>query len=140
MAGAGWCLPSAARSRAGRHGAPAVAPGPTAHQARLRGRGLAGGLQPAAPVARRSDLGCKAGVKAGATLAAHGCLMGPGSESRKAAGTQTAHGEAKGFHGGGSGMNGSAVAVLPRRADAGTVRLSLRDVAGLVLLGDMYGA
>lgn len=28
----------------------------------------------------------------------------------------------------------------PRRADAGTVRLSERDVAGLLLCGDMYGA
>jgi hypothetical protein len=39
-------------------------------------------------------------------------------------------------------MNGPAgtVTVLSRRADAGTVRLGLRDVAGLVLAGDMYGA
>jgi hypothetical protein len=37
-------------------------------------------------------------------------------------------------------MNGPAVTALARRADAGTVRLGLRDVAGLVLLGDMYGA
>ena len=39
-------------------------------------------------------------------------------------------------------MNGPAVTVtaLARRADAGTVRLGLRDVAGLVLAGDMYGA
>src|SRR5262245_40196005 len=39
-------------------------------------------------------------------------------------------------------MNGPTVTVIapPRRADAGTVRLGLRDVAGLVLLGDMYGA
>jgi hypothetical protein len=27
-----------------------------------------------------------------------------------------------------------------RRADAGTVRLGSRDVAGLLLCGDMYGA
>jgi hypothetical protein len=37
-------------------------------------------------------------------------------------------------------MNVSAVVALARRADAGTVRLGLRDVAGLVLLGEMYGA
>jgi hypothetical protein len=37
-------------------------------------------------------------------------------------------------------MNGPGVVALARRADAGTVRLGLRDVAGLVLLGDMYGA
>jgi hypothetical protein len=39
-------------------------------------------------------------------------------------------------------MNGPAVTVtgLARRADAGTVRLGARDVAGLVLCGDMYGA
>src|SRR5260370_37392986 len=39
-------------------------------------------------------------------------------------------------------MNGPAVTVtgLARRADAGTVRLGERDVAGLVLCGDMYGA
>jgi hypothetical protein len=39
-------------------------------------------------------------------------------------------------------MNGPAVTVtvLARRADAGTVRLGPRDVAGLVLCGDMYGA
>ena len=29
---------------------------------------------------------------------------------------------------------------LPRRADAGTVRLSGRDITGLVLCADMYGA
>src|SRR5215472_11853265 len=48
----------------------------------------------------------------------------------------------RGFHRGGSGMNGhAATASAPsRRADAGTVRLGLRDVAGLVLCGDMYGA
>src|SRR6266513_5344280 len=51
-------------------------------------------------------------------------------------------GGAKGFHRGGNEMNGPAVAVTApsRRADAGTVRLGERDVAGLVLLGDMYGA
>jgi hypothetical protein len=39
-------------------------------------------------------------------------------------------------------MNGPAgtVTALARRADAGTVRLGVRDVAGLVLAGDMYGA
>ena len=37
-------------------------------------------------------------------------------------------------------MNGPAITALARRADAGTVRLGERDVAGLVLLGDMYGA
>src|SRR5215510_12956726 len=39
-------------------------------------------------------------------------------------------------------MNGPAVTVTApsRRADAGTVRLGPRDVAGLVLCGDMYGA
>ncbi len=37
-------------------------------------------------------------------------------------------------------MNGPAVMALARRADAGTVRLGVRDVAGLVLAGDMYGA
>src|SRR5260370_33390731 len=37
-------------------------------------------------------------------------------------------------------MNGPAVTALARRADAGTVRLGPRDVAGLVLCGDMYGA
>jgi hypothetical protein len=39
-------------------------------------------------------------------------------------------------------MNGPAVMVTApsRRADAGTVRLGPRDVAGLVLAGDMYGA
>ena len=37
-------------------------------------------------------------------------------------------------------MNGPAVAAPARRADAGTVRLGARDVAGLVLAGDMYGA
>ena len=39
-------------------------------------------------------------------------------------------------------MNGPAsTGTAPaRRADAGTVRLGERDVAGLVLLGDMYGA
>jgi hypothetical protein len=37
-------------------------------------------------------------------------------------------------------MNGPGVTELARRADAGTVRLGVRDVAGLVLLGDMYGA
>jgi hypothetical protein len=37
-------------------------------------------------------------------------------------------------------MNGPAVTALARRADAGTVRLGARDVAGLVLMGDMYGA
>ena len=38
-------------------------------------------------------------------------------------------------------MNGPAgtVTALARRADAGTVRLGVRDVAGLVLAGDMYG-
>ena len=37
-------------------------------------------------------------------------------------------------------MNGPAITALARRADAGTVRLGPRDVAGLVLAGDMYGA
>ena len=37
-------------------------------------------------------------------------------------------------------MNGPAVAAPARRADAGMVRLGARDVAGLVLAGDMYGA
>jgi hypothetical protein len=37
-------------------------------------------------------------------------------------------------------MNGPAVPAPSRRADAGTVRLGLRDVAGLVLCADMYGA
>jgi hypothetical protein len=37
-------------------------------------------------------------------------------------------------------MNGPAVTAPSRRADAGTVRLGARDVAGLVLMGDMYGA
>ena len=37
-------------------------------------------------------------------------------------------------------MNGPAVTAPSRRADAGTVRLGERDVAGLVLCGDMYGA
>jgi hypothetical protein len=39
-------------------------------------------------------------------------------------------------------MNGPAVTAtaVARRADAGTVRLGARDVAGLVLMGDMYGA
>jgi len=39
-------------------------------------------------------------------------------------------------------MNGPAVTVtaLARRADAGTVRLGPRDVTGLILAGDMYGA
>ena len=37
-------------------------------------------------------------------------------------------------------MNSPAVTALARRADAGTVRLGVRDVAGLVLAGDMYGA
>ena len=36
-------------------------------------------------------------------------------------------------------MNGTVVTSLARRADAGTVRLGVRDVAGLVLTGDMYG-
>src|SRR2546430_2702804 len=49
-------------------------------------------------------------------------------------------GGAKGFHRGGSNMNGPEVTALARRADAGTVRLGPRDVAGLVLAGDMYGA
>lgn len=39
------------------------------------------------------------------------------------------------------GMVTAAVpAALPRRSDAGTVRLTGRDVTGLVLCGDMYGA
>jgi len=39
-------------------------------------------------------------------------------------------------------MTGPAVTVAAsaQRADAGTVRLDPRDVAGLVLCGDMYGA
>lgn len=39
-------------------------------------------------------------------------------------------------------MTGPAATVTApaRRADAGTVRLGARDVAGLVLIGDMYGA
>jgi hypothetical protein len=37
-------------------------------------------------------------------------------------------------------MNGPAATAPARRADAGTARLGPRDVAGLVLLGDMYGA
>jgi hypothetical protein len=39
-------------------------------------------------------------------------------------------------------MNRPAVTVTApaRRADAGMVRLGARDVAGLVLMGDMYGA
>jgi hypothetical protein len=37
-------------------------------------------------------------------------------------------------------MNGPAVTAPARRADAGSVRLGPRDVAGLVLCGDMYGA
>jgi hypothetical protein len=37
-------------------------------------------------------------------------------------------------------MNGPAVPAPSRRADAGTVRLGLREVAGLVLCADMYGA
>ena len=38
-------------------------------------------------------------------------------------------------------QDGTATAVaVPRRADAGTVRLSERDITGLVLCGDMYGA
>ena len=40
-------------------------------------------------------------------------------------------------------MNEPALTRAPppsRRADAGTVRLGERDVAGLVLCGDMYGA
>jgi hypothetical protein len=61
-----------------------------------------------------------------------------------AAGTQAKplRGVQRGLYRGGSGMNGPAgtVMALPRRADAGTVRLGLRDVTGLVLLGDMYGA
>ena len=38
-------------------------------------------------------------------------------------------------------MNGPADmgTALARRADAGAVRLGERDVAGLVLVGDMYG-
>lgn len=42
------------------------------------------------------------------------------------------------------GMNQDTTATIPptaaRRADAGMVRLSERDIAGLVLCGDMYGA
>jgi hypothetical protein len=34
----------------------------------------------------------------------------------------------------------TAAAPAARRADAGTVRLGERDVAGLLLCGDMYGA
>ncbi len=35
---------------------------------------------------------------------------------------------------------GPPAAAASRRADAGTVRLGERDVAGLMLCGDMYGA
>ena len=34
----------------------------------------------------------------------------------------------------------TAAAPLPRRSDAGTVRVSGRDIAGLMLCGEMYGA
>ena len=34
----------------------------------------------------------------------------------------------------------TAAAPLPRRSDAGTVRFSGRDIAGLMLCGEMYGA
>ena len=34
----------------------------------------------------------------------------------------------------------TAPAPLPRRSDAGTVRVSGRDIAGLMLCGEMYGA
>jgi hypothetical protein len=60
-----------------------------------------------------------------------------------ATGTHTSHpGRTKEFHRGGSKMNGPAGTVtgLARRADAGTVRPGLLDVAGLVLAGDMYEA
>src|SRR5579863_4072825 len=51
-------------------------------------------------------------------------------------------GGAKGIQHGGNGMNSQAVTdtAPARRADAGMVRLGPRDVAGLVLCGDMYGA
>jgi len=35
---------------------------------------------------------------------------------------------------------GRATGTSARRADAGSVRLGERDVAGLLLCGDMYGA
>jgi hypothetical protein len=46
---------------------------------------------------------------------------------------------------GGSTVTGAArtaplPSAAPRRADAGSIRLSQRDVAGLMLCGDMYGA
>ena len=34
----------------------------------------------------------------------------------------------------------TAAARLPRRSDAGTVRVSGRDIDGLILCGEMYGA
>ncbi|HEY8045448.1 MAG TPA: hypothetical protein VIF35_14345 [Streptosporangiaceae bacterium] len=34
----------------------------------------------------------------------------------------------------------TAATPLPRRSDAGSVRVSGRDIAGLMLFGEMYGA